>query len=107
MPYRAGEWYRCVLHNQLETKKKVHRWSKKSRAAFTGFRSPCPGTLLGSVNAYVIKGRERNLIIDPGMNLDACMQTMDEGLRQIGVDAATSDFFITHSHPDHFPWFPG
>ena len=64
---------------------------------------PLPGSLLGSVNAYVIKGRERNLIIGPGMNLDPCMETMDEGLRRIGIDAATSDFFITHSHPDHFP----
>ncbi len=64
---------------------------------------PLPGSLLGSVNAYAIKGRERNLIIDPGMNLDACVQAMDEALRRVGVDEATSDFFITHSHPDHFP----
>jgi glyoxylase-like metal-dependent hydrolase (beta-lactamase superfamily II) len=64
---------------------------------------PLPGLVLGSVNAYVVKDRERNLIIDPGMNLNPCMQTMDEGLRRIGVDAETSDFFITHSHPDHFP----
>jgi glyoxylase-like metal-dependent hydrolase (beta-lactamase superfamily II) len=28
---------------------------------------------------------------------------MDEGLRRIGVDEARTDFFITHSHPDHFP----
>jgi glyoxylase-like metal-dependent hydrolase (beta-lactamase superfamily II) len=64
---------------------------------------PLPGSPLGSVNAYAVKGRERSLIIDPGMNLDPCMQAMDEGLRRIGVDAAESDFFITHSHPDHFP----
>ncbi len=63
---------------------------------------PLPETLLGSVNAYVLKGRERNLIIDTGMNLDLCMQAMDEGLRRIDVDTAKSDFFITHSHPDHF-----
>src|SRR5208283_3350734 len=63
---------------------------------------PLPSTLLGSVNAYVLKGRERNLIIDTGMNLDPCMQAMDEGLRRIDVDTAKSDFFITHSHPDHF-----
>ncbi len=62
---------------------------------------PLPDTLLASVNTYVLKGRERNLIIDTGMNLDPCMQAMDEGLRRIDVDTAKSDFFITHSHPDH------
>ncbi len=64
---------------------------------------PLPGSLLGSVNSYVLKGRERSVIIDPGMNLDLCMKAMDEGLRYIGVDAGKSDFFITHTHPDHFP----
>jgi glyoxylase-like metal-dependent hydrolase (beta-lactamase superfamily II) len=62
---------------------------------------PLPGTLLGWVNAYVLKGRERNLIIDTGMDLDPCMQAMEEGLRRIDVDPAESDFFITHAHPDH------
>jgi len=64
---------------------------------------PLPDSILGSVNAYAIKGRGRHLIVDPGMDLDPCLQAMDEGLRRIGVDAAKSDFFITHSHPDHFP----
>jgi glyoxylase-like metal-dependent hydrolase (beta-lactamase superfamily II) len=63
---------------------------------------PLPASLLGSVNAYVVKGLERNLIIDTGMDLDLCMQAMDEGLRRLDIDTARSDFFITHSHPDHF-----
>jgi len=63
---------------------------------------PLPASLLNSVNVYVIKGQERSLIIDTGMNLDLCMEAMEEGLRTINVDAAESDFFITHSHPDHF-----
>jgi len=63
---------------------------------------PLPASLLGSVNAYAIKGRGRDLIIDTGMDLDPCMQAMEEGLRLIDVDPAKSDFFITHSHPDHF-----
>jgi glyoxylase-like metal-dependent hydrolase (beta-lactamase superfamily II) len=64
---------------------------------------PLPGSILGSVNAYAVKGRERSLIVDPGMDLDPCMREIDEGLRRIGIDAAESDFFITHAHPDHFP----
>ncbi len=63
---------------------------------------PLPESLLGSVNAYVVKGPERSLIVDTGMDLDLCMQAMDEGLHRIDVDAAGCDFFITHSHPDHF-----
>ncbi len=66
-------------------------------------RIPLPGSLLESVNVYAVKGRERSLIIDTGMNLDLCMEAMEEALRRINVDAAGSDIFITHSHPDHFP----
>lgn len=67
---------------------------------------PLPASLLGSVNAYVVKGEKRSLIVDTGMNLDACMKAMEEGLRKIGVDTAESDFFITHSHPDHIDLLP-
>jgi glyoxylase-like metal-dependent hydrolase (beta-lactamase superfamily II) len=67
---------------------------------------PLPGSLLGSVNAYVVKGRERHLIIDTGVNHDLCMQAMNDGLRSIDVDPAKTDFFVTHAHPDHFDLIP-
>ena len=63
---------------------------------------PLPDNLLRSVNSYIIKGRERNLIIDPGMNREECLNVMQTSLRKLKVDLGRTDFFITHSHVDHF-----
>jgi glyoxylase-like metal-dependent hydrolase (beta-lactamase superfamily II) len=62
---------------------------------------PLPESPLRAVNSYVIKGLERNLIIDTGWNQDECMNVMLAGLRELGVDIKKTDFFITHSHSDH------
>jgi glyoxylase-like metal-dependent hydrolase (beta-lactamase superfamily II) len=49
----------------------------------------------------VIKNPERNLIIDTGWNQEECMNAMQTGLRELGVDLRETDFFITHLHADH------
>lgn len=66
------------------------------------FNSP-----LKALNSYVIKGLERSLIIDTGLNQEECMNAMQAGLREIGVDLRETDFFITHIHPDHIGLVPG
>lgn len=63
---------------------------------------PLPGSPLGWVNSYVIKDSKRNLIIDSGLNRKECIDAMLTGLGRIGVDLKKTDFFITHSHADHF-----
>jgi len=63
---------------------------------------PLPNNPLKYLNSYVIKGGERNLIIDTGLNREECFAAMQQGLREIGVELATTDFFITHLHADHF-----
>lgn len=63
---------------------------------------PLPRNPLKSINSYVIKSSERNLIIDTGMNRKACMDAMQDGLDELGVDLTITDFFITHLHADHF-----
>jgi glyoxylase-like metal-dependent hydrolase (beta-lactamase superfamily II) len=63
---------------------------------------PLPESPLKAINAYVIRDRGRNLIIDTGMNRRECREAMDEGLRALGVDLSATDFFITHHHADHF-----
>ncbi len=63
---------------------------------------PLPGSPLKAINSYVIKNRERNLIIDTGWNQEVCMQAMQAGLKELGVDTKKTDFFITHLHADHF-----
>jgi glyoxylase-like metal-dependent hydrolase (beta-lactamase superfamily II) len=62
---------------------------------------PLPKNPLRSVNSYLIKGLDRNLLIDTGMNRDECMNVMQAGLRKLGVDLMKTDFFITHLHIDH------
>ena len=62
---------------------------------------PLPETPLKSLNSYVIKEKGRNLIIDTGLNREECMNTMESGLKELGVDIRETDFFITHLHSDH------
>src|SRR5574341_2684645 len=63
---------------------------------------PLPESPLKSVNSYVIKTQDRNLIIDTGMNREECLNVMMSGLRKLAVDIRKTDFYITHLHSDHF-----
>jgi glyoxylase-like metal-dependent hydrolase (beta-lactamase superfamily II) len=63
---------------------------------------PLPRNPLRSVNSYVIRGRDRNLIIDTGLNREECLTAFTEGIKRLGVDLENTDFFITHMHADHF-----
>ena len=62
---------------------------------------PLPGSPLKSINSYVIRAAQRNLIIDTGMNRKECLEAMQAGLQELGVDLERTDFFITHMHADH------
>ncbi len=62
---------------------------------------PLPESPLKSLNSYVIKTQDRNLIIDTGMNREECLNAMISGLRKLAVDIRKTDFYITHLHPDH------
>ena len=62
---------------------------------------PLPENPLKALNSYVIKDSERNLIIDTGWNREECMDAMQTGLKELGVDLRKTDFFITHLHSDH------
>lgn len=63
---------------------------------------PLPGNPLKNINSYFVKASGRSLIIDTGMNRKVCMETMQAGLKEVGMDLAKTDFFITHLHADHF-----
>lgn len=63
---------------------------------------PLPESPLKYLNAYVIRGPGRSMIIDTGLNRKECLEAMMAGLRKIGVDLEKSDIFITHLHADHF-----
>ena len=62
---------------------------------------PLPDSPLKSINSYVIKGAEKNLVIDTGLNREECKRAMLNGLNELGIDLNHTDFFITHLHADH------
>jgi glyoxylase-like metal-dependent hydrolase (beta-lactamase superfamily II) len=66
---------------------------------------PLPAALLGSVNVYLAKGPDRNLLIDTGLHVDKCRKVMFDSLDKLGVNLRNTDFFITHHHADHFGLF--
>jgi len=63
---------------------------------------PLPNSPLKFLNSYVVRSSARNLIIDTGLNRKECLDAMQEGLKQLDIDLAKTDFFITHLHADHF-----
>ncbi len=62
---------------------------------------PLPRNPLKATNSYFIKGEERNLIVDTGMNQEECKFAMQTALKKLDVELKKTDFFITHLHADH------
>ncbi len=62
---------------------------------------PLPRSPLRSTNSYIIKGADRNLIVDTGMNRKVCEEAMRTAIERLDIDLAATDFFITHLHADH------
>ncbi len=60
-----------------------------------------PRSPLKNTNAYLIKGKERNLLIDTGYRTQICMDSLTAGLRELDVEMGDTDIFLTHFHPDH------
>jgi len=63
---------------------------------------PLPQSPLKTLNAYVVSGPDRTLVIDTGFNRPECLAALQEGLHDLRVDLDRTDFFITHLHADHF-----
>jgi glyoxylase-like metal-dependent hydrolase (beta-lactamase superfamily II) len=63
---------------------------------------PLPKNPLKSINSYVIKGKDRNLIIDTGMNRPECKEVLLPALKELNIDLSKTDIFVTHLHADHF-----
>lgn len=63
---------------------------------------PLPDETLKTVNSYLLKGKERDLLVDTGMNKKECWEALLFALRELGTGPETIDIFITHLHHDHF-----
>lgn len=62
---------------------------------------PLPNSPLKDLNSYVIKGEDRNLIIDTGFNRSVCFEAMQQGVTELSLDLTRTDFMLTHMHADH------
>jgi glyoxylase-like metal-dependent hydrolase (beta-lactamase superfamily II) len=67
---------------------------------------PLPLPVVDSVNSYVIRDSDRNMIIDPGMAHHLCYDAMIDCLDQLKIDLERTDIFLTHHHLDHFGLVP-
>jgi len=62
---------------------------------------PFPGSPLKAVNSYLVRGDDRSLLVDAGIDGLESLKAMEIGLRDLRVSTERLDFFITHSHLDH------
>ena len=62
---------------------------------------PLPGNPLKELNAYLIRGKDRNLLIDTGFRQPACREALFAGLRELGLRRGDVDVLLTHLHSDH------
>lgn len=62
---------------------------------------PLPGNPLKELNAYLIKGTDRNILIDTGFRQPACREALFAGLRELGLRRGEVDVLLTHLHSDH------
>jgi glyoxylase-like metal-dependent hydrolase (beta-lactamase superfamily II) len=62
---------------------------------------PLPRNPLRVINAYLVKGPERSLLIDTGMNRPECIEAMREAIAALALDLGRTDILATHAHSDH------
>lgn len=56
---------------------------------------------INEIKLYLIKGKERNLLIDAGLNEEGYYESLLKDLDELGVSMDNTDIFLTHMHPDH------
>lgn len=60
-----------------------------------------PDNPLKTLNSYVIKIEQRNLLIDTGFNRPECLAALRQGIAELELDMDHTDIFLTHLHGDH------
>ena len=67
------------------------------------FRIPVglPDSPLKELNSYLIKDKERSLLIDTGFAMDECLAALLAGIDELGENPKDVDIFLTHMHSDH------
>ncbi len=59
------------------------------------------GNPLKSLNCFIIKSEQQNLIIDTGFNTEENEKNMMETIKSLNLDLDKTSLFLTHLHSDH------
>lgn len=62
---------------------------------------PLPKSPLRYTNDYVIKGGNRDILIDTAFRMPECREALYAGLRELNVRPERTDLLMTHCHGDH------
>ena len=62
---------------------------------------PLPGNPLKELNAYLLRGGDRPLLVDTGFRQDPCRQALFSQLAELGLAPGDVDVLLTHCHSDH------
>ena len=62
---------------------------------------PLKGNPLKSLNCFIIKSDEGNLIIDTGFSTEENEAMMMETIKALNLDLEKTSLFLTHLHSDH------
>lgn len=60
-----------------------------------------PKNPLKAINCYIIKNKDRVLVIDSAFDHEESEKLFFEGLEEIGAEVGKTDMFLTHLHADH------
>lgn len=60
-----------------------------------------PDSPLKLLNSYLIKGGDRDLLIDTGFRRPECLESLTNQLAELDVDMGRTDLLLTHLHADH------
>lgn len=62
---------------------------------------PLPDNPLRELNAYLIRGKDRCLLVDTGFRQAPCRQALFYQLKVLGLEPGDVDVLLTHCHSDH------
>lgn len=60
-----------------------------------------PQNPLRELNSYLIRGGERDLLIDTGFRRPECREALMAGITEAGSSTSRIDVLLTHLHSDH------
>jgi len=65
------------------------------------FPVPLPGSPLKELNCYIVRGGDRNLMVDVGFNAPEGYAAVTGAFKELGLFLSDTDIFLTHLHADH------